>query len=81
MACLLCSFSAFGAVVFLLNVIPLLNWGFMFSNVVGAGLMAVDMEKRGTLLKGAAVQVSGYSWPMQCASLSCSASSWACQAR
>eukprot|EP00891_Asterochloris_glomerata_P005216 jgi/Astpho2/5216/Aster-04793 len=50
------SFSAFGAVVFLLNVIPLLNWGFMFSNVVGAGLMAVDMEKRGTLLKGAAVQ-------------------------
>ena len=43
--------------MFLLNVVPLFNWAFMFSNVVGAGLMAVDMEKRGTLLKGAAVQV------------------------
>ena len=40
--------------------------------------MAVDMERRGTLLRGAAVQVNGYFLLMECASLSCSP--LACQA-
>ena len=47
-------FRLFGAVVFALNLIPIANWLFLFTNTVGAALFAADIEKNGTFIKGKA---------------------------
>ena len=44
-------FRMFGAVVFALNLLPVFNWLFLFTNTVGAALWAVDMEKQGLLTR------------------------------
>lgn len=51
-------FRLFGAVAFALNLLPVFNWLFMFTNTVGAALWAADMEKEG-LLVGRASQEHG----------------------
>lgn len=43
-------FRMFGAVVFALNLLPIANWLFLFTNTVGAALWAADMEKQGLLV-------------------------------
>lgn len=43
-------FRMFGAVVFALNLVPIANWLFLFTNTVGAALWAADMEKQGLLV-------------------------------
>lgn len=43
-------FRMFGAVVFALNMLPVANWLFLFTNTVGAALWAADMEKQGLLV-------------------------------
>ena len=43
-------FRMFGAVVFALNLLPVANWLFLFTNTVGAALWAADMEKQGLLI-------------------------------
>ena len=43
-------FRMFGAVVFLLDLLPIANWLFLFTNTVGAALWAADMEKQGMLV-------------------------------
>lgn len=43
-------FRMFGAVVFALNLLPVVNWLFLFTNTVGAALWAADMEKQGLLV-------------------------------
>lgn len=43
-------FRMFGAVVFALNLLPVANWLFLFTNTVGAALWAADMEKQGLLV-------------------------------
>ena len=45
-------FRMFGAVVFALNLIPVANWLFVFTNTVGAALYAADIERNGTFIKG-----------------------------
>lgn len=47
-------FRVFGAVVFALNLIPVANWLFLFTNTVGAALYAADIEKNGTFIKAKA---------------------------
>ncbi|KAL3135698.1 hypothetical protein ABBQ38_006169 [Trebouxia sp. C0009 RCD-2024] len=43
-------FRMFGAVVFALNLVPIANWLFLFTNTVGAALWAADMERQGLLM-------------------------------
>ena len=45
-------FRMFGAVVFALNLVPVANWLFVFTNTVGAALYAADIERNGTFIKG-----------------------------
>ena len=47
-------FRMFGAVVFAMNAVPLLNWLFRFTNTVGAALWAADIEKNKTFISGKA---------------------------
>jgi len=51
-------FRMFGAVVFALNLLPIVNWLFLFTNTVGAALWAADMEKQGTLIAKASAEHS-----------------------
>ena len=44
------NFRMFGAVVLALNLLPVANWLFLFTNTVGAALWAADMEKQGLLV-------------------------------
>lgn len=41
----------FGTVVFALNLIPIANWLFLFTNTVGAALYAADIERNGTFIR------------------------------
>ena len=43
-------FRMFGAVVFALNLVPIANWLFLFTNTVGAALWAADLERQGLLM-------------------------------
>ena len=45
-------FRIFGAVVFAMNAIPVVNFLFRFTNTVGAALWAADIEKNKTFISG-----------------------------